>query len=77
MREILSVSAAPGYSEHHTGRAVDLTTPGTRPLEEDFEATPAFEWLTGTAEDFGFRMSYPRNNRHGIAYEPWHWMWTG
>jgi D-alanyl-D-alanine carboxypeptidase len=77
LAQILGVSAAPGYSEHHTGRAMDLTTPGTRPLEEDFETTPAFEWLAGAAEDFGFRMSYPRNNRHGIAYEPWHWMWTG
>jgi len=28
MDEILRVSAAPGYSEHHSGRAVDLTTPG-------------------------------------------------
>ncbi len=77
LAQILGVSAAPGYSEHHTGRAMDLTTPGTRPLEEDFEASPAFEWLTEAAADFGFRMSYPRNNRHGIAYEPWHWMWTG
>ncbi|MHB8392777.1 MAG: D-alanyl-D-alanine carboxypeptidase family protein, partial [Acidobacteriaceae bacterium] len=25
------------------------------------------------AGHFGFRLSYPRNNRHGIAYEPWHW----
>jgi hypothetical protein len=26
--EILRVSAAPGYSEHHSGRALDITTPG-------------------------------------------------
>ena len=71
------MSAAPGYSEHHTGRAIDITTPGTQPLEPAFETTPAFEWLTGSAHEFGFRMSYPRNNRHGIAYEPWHWAWTG
>ena len=31
---ILRVMAAPGYSEHHTGRAVDLTAPGLAPLEE-------------------------------------------
>ncbi len=77
MAAILKVSAAPGYSEHHTGRAIDITTPGTQPLEPAFETTPAFEWLTGSAHEFGFRMSYPRNNRHGIAYEPWHWAWTG
>jgi LAS superfamily LD-carboxypeptidase LdcB len=20
-------------------------------------------------------MSYPRDNPHGIVYEPWHWCW--
>ena len=74
---ILEVSAAPGYSEHHSGRALDITTPGFEPLEEEFEKSPAFEWLTQTAGAYGFRMSYPRNNRHGVIYEPWHWYWMG
>jgi len=73
--EILQVSAAPGYSEHHTGRALDITTPGSPPLETRFESTPAFEWLTESGQTFGFRLSYPRHNRHQIAYEPWHWAW--
>src|SRR5690606_19361428 len=34
---ILAVNAAPGYSQHHTGRAVDIATPGFRPLTEEFE----------------------------------------
>lgn len=73
--EILRVSAAPGYSEHHSGRCVDFTTPGFTPLEEEFEQSPAFAWLTGNAARYGFALSYPRGNRHGIAYEPWHWCW--
>lgn len=73
--EILRVSAAPGYSEHHSGRALDLTTPGFAPLEEEFERSPAFAWLTRDAQRFGFALSYPRGNRHGISYEPWHWFW--
>lgn len=73
--EILRVSAAPGYSEHHSGRAVDLTSPGYAALEEEFEKSPAFGWLMRHAKRFGFRLSYPRNNKHGIAYEPWHWCW--
>lgn len=73
--EILAVSAAPGYSEHHSGRALDLTTPGHPPLEEAFEQSPAFAWLARNAQRFGFRLSYPRGNRHAIAYEPWHWCW--
>jgi D-alanyl-D-alanine carboxypeptidase len=72
---ILQVSAAPGYSEHHSGRALDLTTPGFAALEEDFERSPAFAWLTGHAGAHGFALSYPRGNAHGIAYEPWHWCW--
>jgi D-alanyl-D-alanine carboxypeptidase len=73
--EILRISAAPGYSEHHSGRAVDITTPGYAPVEEEFERSPAFAWLKRHASRFGFRLSYPRKNRHGIAYEPWHWCW--
>lgn len=73
MQEILNVNAAPGYSEHHGGRALDIGTPGEPPAEESFEHTPAFAWLTRHAGDFGFVMSYPRGNPHGIVYEPWHW----
>jgi D-alanyl-D-alanine carboxypeptidase len=73
--EILAVSAAPGYSEHHSGRALDLTSPGFAALEEEFERSPAFAWLAEHARRFGFAMSYPRGNRHAIAYEPWHWCW--
>lgn len=75
MTQILAVSAAPGYSEHHSGQALDISTPGYEPLEEEFENSPAFEWLNKSASEFGFNMSYPRNNRHKVAYEPWHWCW--
>ncbi|HEX4480226.1 MAG TPA: M15 family metallopeptidase [Rudaea sp.] len=75
MDEILRVSAAPGFSEHHSGRAFDLTTPGFVALEEEFEKSAAFAWLRANASTFGFRMSYPRGNPHGISYEPWHWCW--
>jgi zinc D-Ala-D-Ala carboxypeptidase len=71
--EILHVNAAPGYSEHHTGRAVDIATRGCPPLTEAFETTEAFAWLREHADCFGFEMSYPRDNPFGIAYEPWHW----
>ncbi len=73
--QILAVNAAPGFSEHHGGHAIDIGTPGQPPAEEGFEATPAFAWLHRRAGDFGFRLSYPRGNPHGIVYEPWHWRW--
>ena len=77
IEEILCSNAAPGFSEHHTGRALDLTTADVPPLEEAFELTPAFEWLAENARRFGFEMSYPRDNPWGIVYEPWHWAWSG
>ena len=71
--QILMVNAAPGYSEHHSGNALDIGTTDQPPAEESFEGTPAFPWLQSRAVSFGFHMSYPRNNPHGIVYEPWHW----
>jgi D-alanyl-D-alanine carboxypeptidase len=73
LANILRVNAAPGFSEHHTGRAVDIGTPGCPPLSEEFEQTTAFQWLRSAAGRHGFRLSYPRDNPHGVIYEPWHW----
>jgi D-alanyl-D-alanine carboxypeptidase len=71
--DILISIAAPGYSEHHTGRAVDIVSADVPEIAEAFEATSAFRWLSERAQEFGFVMSYPRGNRHGYIYEPWHW----
>lgn len=73
--EILKVNAAPGFSEHHSGHALDIGTPGDAAAEETFEATDAFAWLQAHAGGHGFQLSYPRGNPHGIVYEPWHWCW--
>ena len=73
LAKILTVMTAPGYSEHHTGRAIDIGVPGQPPLTEEFAETPAFAWLQAHAGECGFSLSYPRNNIHGITYEPWHW----
>lgn len=72
-KAILRSSAAPGFSEHHTGRAIDVALPGGPVLEEAFESSSGFDWLQRHAESFGFYLSYPRDNHHGITYEPWHW----
>lgn len=74
VEQILAVSALPGFSEHHSGRAVDVGTPGCPHLTEEFEQTAAFSWLTRHAADYGFQLSYPRENPRGIVFEPWHWL---
>lgn len=72
------VSAPPGYSEHHTGYAVDLDDGQTpRTLRQSFERTPAGKWLMENARRFCFELSFPRGNAQGIAYEPWHWRFIG
>ncbi len=73
IEDILCVNAAPGFSEHHTGRAIDIGTIGCDALVEAFENTEAFQWLSEHAASFGFVLSYPRGNSQGIDYEPWHW----
>ena len=70
---ILGTIAAPGYSEHHTGRAIDLGAPGEPLLTEGFAWTREFAWLVAHGHEYGFRLSYPKGNAHGIAFEPWHW----
>lgn len=71
--EILKVLAPPGYSEHHTGKAIDLTTENCPPCVERFENTEAFSWLRTNAGKYNFSLSYPRDNPYGFIYEPWHW----
>ncbi|GAC1619505.1 MAG: hypothetical protein NVS9B10_00260 [Nevskia sp.] len=75
IEDILTVNAPPGCSEHHTGRAVDIGEPGCPPLEERFDQTEAYRWLTVHARRYGFTMTYPKGNAEGYLYEPWHWCW--
>ena len=72
----LRINAAPGFSEHHSGCAVDLTAPGAAPADESFAETRAYEWLRKHAGEFGFHLSYPRENANGIEFEPWHWRYV-
>jgi zinc D-Ala-D-Ala carboxypeptidase len=73
------VSAPPGYSEHHTGYAVDIgdaNVPATN-LSTTFEQTRAFRWLQQNAPRYSFELSFPKDNLQGISYEPWHWRFVG
>lgn len=72
-------SAPPGYSEHHTGYAMDVGD-GHVPSSDinlGFADTQAFLWMTQNAGEFGFELSFPPNNSQGVSYEPWHWRFTG
>lgn len=71
--DILRINAPPGYSEHHSGHALDIGTPGCGVLDVAFEQTEAFAWLRQHAKTFRFHLSYPPDNPQGFLYEPWHW----
>lgn len=73
IEDILKVSAAPGYSEHHSGMALDLNTTGIAPLTQSFADTKAYAWLKAHAGEFGFCESFGPDNPHGLIWEPWHW----
>ena len=73
------VSAPPGYSEHHTGYAIDIgdgNAPATN-LSETFGDTAAFRWLEQNALKYSFELSFPPDNKQGVSYEPWHWRFVG
>lgn len=73
------VSAPPGYSEHHTGYALDIgdgNAPTTN-VEATFANTAAFRWLQQNALKYSFELSFPQNNDQGVSYEPWHWRFVG
>lgn len=77
--ERAQVSAPPGYSEHHTGYAVDIgdgNVPATN-LRQEFDGTSAYRWLKDNAARFSFEISFPKNNPQGVSYEPWHWRYVG
>lgn len=73
-------SARPGYSEHQSGLAVDLTCEAVgKQLEQAFANTPEGKWVAEHAVTYGFVMSYPKDKKEltGYMYEPWHFRYVG
>lgn len=73
-------SARPGQSEHQTGLAMDVTSPGVGfTLTQAFGETPEGRWLEEHAHEFGFIIRYPEDSEHitGYQYEPWHLRYVG
>lgn len=73
------LSAPPGYSEHHTGFAVDIGDKKAMEfnLKYEFENTEAYKWLISNADRFSFELSFPKENSQGVSFEPWHWRFIG
>ena len=67
-------AALPGYSEHHTGLAFDLTVPGYY-----FGDTKQAIWLEDHCFEYGFILRYTANKEDitGFHAEPWHVRYVG
>ncbi len=75
----LEYSARPGTSEHQTGLCLDFMTEDMSDLDESFENTDAFRWLSENAHKYGFILRYPEDkvDTTGYKYEPWHYRFVG
>ncbi len=73
--EAARLSAPAGYSEHHSGYALDVGDGDqpTRDLKYEFENTSAYAWMKTHGQKYGFELSFPPNNAQGVNFEPWHW----
>jgi D-alanyl-D-alanine carboxypeptidase len=70
-------SARPGFSEHHTGRTIDLVGPsGTL---RGFAGTDEAAWVRENAWKYGFIVRYTVENEDVTGYEsePWHVTYIG
>lgn len=73
-------SAVPGYSEHQTGLAVDISgSDGKCAAESCFGGTPEAEWLAAHAAEYGYIIRYLEGKQAitGYMYEPWHVRYVG
>lgn len=73
-------SARPGYSEHQTGLAADIS-PYNRSCEIAvcFANTAAGKWVAANAYKYGFIVRYPEGKTDitGYQFEPWHVRYVG
>lgn len=78
LRRTHQLVAAPGYSEHQTGLALDIFSASGR-HRTDFKGTKEQLWLESNAYKYGFIIRYNKNKTRqtGATYEPWHFRFTG
>jgi D-alanyl-D-alanine carboxypeptidase len=73
-------SAHPGFSEHQTGLAVDISTTSQQCyLSECFINTADGSWLADNAYKYGFNLRYAKGKETitGYNFEPWHYRYVG
>jgi D-alanyl-D-alanine carboxypeptidase len=75
-----TLTARPGFSEHQTGLAMDISAlPNVCALQICFADTPQGQWLAANASQYGFVLRYPdgMTDITGYQFEPWHYRYVG
>lgn len=84
-KETMKLMTEPGYSEHHTGLAIDVVdsdyfnrTAGNL-LVSGYGDEPGAKWIAANAAKYGFIVRYPvgKEDITKIDYEPWHLRYVG
>lgn len=70
-------SARAGYSEHHTGRALDIAAEDMN--MNNFGNTEEYKWVSENCWKYGFIVRYTEQNKNITGYqsEPWHITYVG
>jgi D-alanyl-D-alanine carboxypeptidase len=73
------LAARPGYSEHQTGLAMDVSTTQLGCRIGSFGASKASKWIAANAWQYGFVVRYPNGKTAitGYVWEPWHLRFVG
>lgn len=80
MEHTAKYSAIPGYSEHQTGLAIDISTKSVNyRLDASFADTAEYQWVKENAHLYGFIIRYPddKTSTTGYSFEPWHIRYVG
>ena len=74
-----NLAAHPGYSEHQTGLAADVSTTQLGCRINNFGASKASSWIAANGYKYGFIVRYPSGQTAytGYQYEPWHLRFVG
>jgi D-alanyl-D-alanine carboxypeptidase len=74
-----NLAAHPGYSEHQTGLAADVSTTALGCKITNFGSSSAAKWIALNGWQYGFIVRYPdgATSTTGYQYEPWHLRFVG
>lgn len=77
--EATSWVAKPGYSEHHTGYALDFNLLHEDGTSDSYTGTGIYSWVNEHAPEYGLVVRYETEKSEftGIQYEPWHFRYVG